>query len=816
MKLSLNWLKEFVNLDGFTPDQVSEMLTDLGLEVEGMETFESVKGGLKGIVVGEVKTCGKHENADKLSVTTVDVGGPELLSIVCGAPNVAAGQKVLVATVGTTIYPTGTEEGIKMSERKVRGEMSQGMICAEDELGLGASHDGIMVLPETVTVGTPAADYLKVESDIVYEIGLTPNRSDGTNHLGSAKDLAATLKVNFEKDGQTCSPSVDNFKVDDTSATVDVVVENVESCPRYSGVTISGLKVAESPDWLKNRLSAVGIRPVNNVVDVTNYVLKELGQPLHAFDLSKVTGNKIIVKNLPAGTEFKALDEQTYKLRANDLMICDGDSNPMCIGGVFGGIDSGVSDATTAIFLEAAHFGQITIRQSKTKHNLHTDAAFVFEKGSDPNLTVFALKRAALLIQELAGGKITSDIVDLYPNPIAPREIEVAYRKVNRLIGTEIAPSKIKGILEAMGMTYVNESDDGFTVAVPTNKTDVTREVDIIEEIIRVFGLNNVPMPTQIRSSVVIGEKPDPLVVQNQIADLLSANGFNEMMGLSLIESRYMKEVLPMDLEKLVYVNNTSNVSFDIMRPTMIFNGLEAIVRNQNRQNADLKLYEFGKTYLKGEEENKFKETELLVIFVTGQTTSESWRSKGGESDFYSLKTYVENVLAKLGMTKYQTSEAENDVLNYGLKYHRGQQVLVEFGKVNGKICKKMGIKNSVFYADIQWGAILKAIKKHKIRFEPLNKFPTMRRDLALVVDSKIKFSEIKGIAHKTEKKLLKNVNLFDVFESEEKLGAGKKSYAVSYDFENPEKTLSDKEVDKVMNKLIGSYEHQLGAVIRR
>ncbi len=816
MKISLNWLKEYIDLDGFTPDQISEMLTDLGLEVEGMETFESVKGGLKGIVVGEVKTCGKHENADKLSVTTVDVGGADLLNIVCGAPNVAAGQKVLVATVGTTIYPTGAEEGIKMSERKVRGVVSQGLICAEDELGLGTSHDGIMVLPNEVAVGTQGADYLKVENDVIYEIGLTPNRSDGTNHLGTARDLAATLKMNFGKSGVTTPPSVDDFKIESTDIGIDVVVENTASCPRYTGVVIKNLTIAESPDWLKNRLQAAGIRPINNVVDVTNFVLKELGQPLHAFDYDKIGGKKIIVKNLPKGTPFKALDENEYKLRANDLMICDGDSKPMCIGGVFGGIDSGVTDGTKTIFLESAHFDQISIRQSKTKHNLHTDAAFVFEKGSDPNNTVFALKRAALLIKELAGGEVASEIIDLYPNPIAPKEIEVAYKNVNRLIGVDIPPAKIKEILEAMGMKYIGETEKNFTVAVPTNKTDVTREVDIIEEILRVYGLNNVPMPTQIRSSVVIGEKPDPLVIQNQIADLLSANGFNEMMALSLIESKFATQVLGMAEEALVYINNTSNAHLDIMRPTMVFSGLDAILRNQNRKNSDLRLYEFGKTYIKGEEEGKFKETQHLTLFVTGKSSAESWRREAKEFEYYSLKTYVENVLGKLGLQKYQVSEVENPIFNFGLKYHRGQQNLVEFGKVSGAIAKKVGVKNAVFYADFNWDAILKAIKKHKIRFEPLNKFPTMRRDLALVVDSKVKFSDIASIARKAEKKILKEVNLFDVFVSEEKLGAGKKSYAVSYDFENPEKTLSDKEVDKVMNKLIGSYEHQLGAVIRR
>lgn len=816
MKISLNWLKQYLNLDGYTPEQICEMLTDLGLEVEGMESFESLKGGLQGVVIGEVKECWKHPNADKLSLTKVDIGSGELLQIVCGAPNVAAGQKVLVAKVGTTLYPTGGGE-LTLAERPVRGELSQGMICAGDELGMNDDHSGILVLPDSAKIGIEAKDYFGIEQDVVIEIGLTPNRSDATNHLGVARDLAATLKVNFNHDGAVKLPEVNAFKVTSNSSPVEVTVENTEACPRYSGVVIKGLTVGESPEWLKNRLKAIGVRPINNVVDVTNFVLKELGQPLHAFDLDKISKRKIIVKTLPAGSKFKSLDEVERTLYAEDLMICDGNSNGMCIGGVFGGINSGVTATTTAIFLESAHFNPKYIRRSKTRHNLHTDAAFIFEKGSDPNLTVFALKRAALLIQELAGGEVASEVVDIYPNPVEPRMVKVHFDHVNRLIGENLSKATIKNILDALVMQYIGETEKNLDVVVPTNKADVTREADVIEEILRVYGLNKVPIPTQVRSAIQVSEKPDPYTVKNAIADLLASNGFHEMMALSLTQSRYFKEVLTSVPEnELVYINNTSNVDLDVMRPTMLFSGLEAVLHNQNRQRTDLKLFEFGKAY-RQKGEKSFDESEHLTLFVAGQRHPESWLNKTQTpTDYFTLKAFVEMVLQRLGLSGFQQTAVQNDAFQFGLKYHRGEQVLVEFGKVAPKILKKMDIKNDVYYADFQWDNVFKTAKKSTVVFEELNRFPGTRRDLALVVDQSVQFDAIAAIARRTSKKLLKGVNLFDVFADAQKLGEGKKSYAVSFNFEDSEKTLQDKEVDALMNKLIEEYEQKLGAVIRR
>lgn len=813
MKVSLNWLKDYVDIN-LSPDKVSEILTDIGLEVEGMEEVESIKGGLEGIVVGHVKECGKHPNADKLSLTKVDVGGEELLQVVCGAPNVAAGQKVLVATVGTTLYsPEG--EAWKIKKGKIRGEVSEGMICAEDELGLGNDHSGIIVLPEDVAVGTLAKDYYNIESDYVYEIGLTPNRSDATNHLGVAKDLAAALKINYEHGGDLNIPKVDDFAVDCNDLPVEVVVEDTAACPRYVGVSITGVKVQESPEWLKTRLSAIGVRPISNIVDITNFVLHELGQPLHAFDLDKITDQKVIVKQLPEGTKFLSLDEVERSLNTEDLIICDGASKGMCIGGVFGGLNSGVTDGTTNIFLESAHFNAKSIRRTSMRHNLRTDAAKVFEKGSDPNISLYALKRAALLIKELGGGTIASEIVDVYPNKIVPVQVEVKYAHVNRLIGVEISKEDIQSILDALEMEVVAKTEETFTVAVPTNKSDVTREADVIEEILRIYGFNKVPISTQVKSAITISEKPNPGEVRNVAGDFLAAKGFHEMMAVSLSESRYYKELLPVFEEKdLVYVNNTSNVHLDIMRPDMLFSGLEAILHNQNRRQLSLKLFEFGRTYLKKEE--GYKEQNHLSLFLTGQRYEENWlNTDKSEVDYYTLKTYVRDLLARMGLENYQQTATQNEVFSFAMRYHRGQQVLVEFGKVNAGLLKKFGIKGNVFFADFNWDAVLKSLKKHKITFEELNKFPSIKRDLALDIENTVKFSDIVGIARKLGKSLLKDINLFDVYVNKEKLGENKKSYAVSFVFEDPTKTLKDKEVEKVMDKLKKELEAKLGAKLR-
>ncbi len=831
MITSLNWLKNYVDTD-LSPEKISDLLTSLGLEVEGMKEVESIKGGLKGIVVGQVQECIKHPNADKLSLTKVDVGGEETLSIVCGAPNVATGQKVMVATIDTMLYPSDGEP-LKIKKGKIRGEVSEGMICAEDELGIGIDHNGIIVLPENTAVGTTGHAFYQIENDVVYDIGLTPNRSDATCHLGVAKDLAAALKIQHGQEGIIKKPSVDNFKINNHDLPVEVVVENSEACPRYAGVSIKGVTIKESPDWLKNKLLSIDVRPINNIVDITNFILHELGQPLHAFDMDEIAGQKVIVKTLPDGSKFLSLDEQERTLGDKDLMICDGDSNGMCIGGVFGGIRSGLKDSTKNIFLESAHFNAKWIRRTSTHHDLRTDAAKVFEKGSDPNICVFALKRAAALIVELAGGEIASDIVDIYPNPIEPAKIKVQYDYVNRLIGTAISPKEINEILLALGMEITAESTDSFTVSVPTNKADVTRPSDVVEEILRVYGLDNVPVPNQMRSSMVEREHPDPNQVKNAIAEFLAANGFNEIMALSLSESKYYKEILPLEENELVWVNNTSNVHLDIMRPTMLFSGLEAVLHNQNRQQHDLKLFEFGKTYKRrtgdgGQRtagtaqetinvKRMFEEQEHLTLFVTGQRWGESWRNpEKADADYYTLKSFVDNVLARLGLSGFQQTAEQGGEYGYAMNYHRGAKSIVRFGKIQPKICQNIGIKNNVFYADFDWGTLVKAAKKNSITLVELNKFPTMRRDLALVIGNDIKFSDLAALAGKVGKKLIKDINLFDVYEDEEKLGKDKKSYAISFTFENPERTLNEKEVDKVMNELIRTYEEKTGAVIRR
>ncbi len=815
MKISLNWLKEYIDVDK-SPTEIGEILTDIGLEVEGMEEIESIKGGLEGVVVGQVLECEKHPNADKLSLTKVDIGKEEHLQIVCGAPNVGAGQKVLVATIGTTLYsPEG--EAWKIKKGKIRGEESQGMICAEDELGIGTSHEGIMVLPSEVATGTLAKDYFKVEKDFVYEIGLTPNRSDATCHLGVAGDLAAALKINYKiGNGKVTGPDVSSFKSLNTEPPLEVVVENTKACPRFTGLSIKNLAHKQAPDWMKKKLAAIGVKSINAVVDITNFILHETGQPLHAYDLDKITGKKIIVKNLPAGTEFTTLDDKKIKLRAEDLIICDGESNALCLAGVYGGLGSGVTDSTKDIFLEAAHFDQISIRQTSTRHILRTDAAKVFEKGSDPAKTLFALKRAALLMQEIAGGEIVSEIVDIYPEKILPREIKVKYEHVNRLVGITIPKEEIKEILEALPNTkVVSEDADSFVVSIPTDKFDVLREADVIEEIIRIYGLNKVPIPSKINTSIATAKPFQPLKIKDELSSLLVGNGFNEIMAVSLTRSSYYTEILNHDKESLVFVNNTSNRDFDIMRPSMLFSMLEAIAHNQNRKNADLSLFEFGSVYFnKGDE---IQEERVMSLAMTGQDTGESWlNSSKNEVSFYGLKSYISLILDHFGISSYQKAEIDEGVLLYGMKYYRGPLRIAEFGKVKTQITSKMGIKNEVFYAKLFLDDIYKAIQKQKVKFVELNKFPGSRRDLALVIDQGVKFGEIEAIAKKTEKKYLKGINLFDVYTNEEQLGKGKKSYAVSFDFENQERTMKDKEVDKIMSTLIAKYEEELKAVIRR
>lgn len=823
MKVSLNWLKQYVQVTE-SKEEISNILTDIGLEVEGMEVYESITGSLAGFVIGKVITCEKHPDADKLSLTTVDTGQEIPLQIVCGAPNVAQGQKVVVATVGTMLYPADGEP-FKIKKGKIRGQVSEGMICAEDELGLGESHAGIMVLDADATVGMPAIEYFadRVVSDVVYEIGLTPNRSDATGHYGVAFDLSAALRTNYKNQGALCSPDVGSFEVQNKDLPIAVEIKNKEACPRYSGVCIKGVTVQESPAWIQDKLKAIGIEPKNNVVDITNYALHESGQPLHAFDYDKIAGQKVIVQNVAKDTTFTTLDETERKLHEEDLMICDGNGDPMCIAGVFGGISSGVTENTTNIFLESAFFEAVSIRRTSMRHLLRTDAATRYEKGTDPNNTLYMLQRAALLIQEIAGGTIASEVIDIYPNPVKRKQVTVTFDRIVSLIGVPIPTKDIKAILGYLDMNIIEATDEQITVDIPTNKVDVTRDADVIEEILRIYGYNKVPMPNTVNSVLSFAPTPNPFKVRNLIADLLTSVGFHEMMATSMTRSEYYTKFLPQDEKKLVFVNNTSNQHLDLMRPSMLFSGLEAIQHNQNRQQGDLKLYEFGKTYFKkvidGEGNMDYFEQQHLSLFLTGNQTSESWLQPQQKVNYYTLKSYVEHVLTRLGIEteKVQRTPLQDDALfTYGIRFHRGKQNIVTFGRLDGNIALGMGIKQEVFYADFDFDTILQILKKHSMEYQAISKFPMVRRDLALVLNQTVTFDEVLAIARKTDKKILREVNLFDVYENAEQIGEGKKSCAVSFIFQDDNKTLKDKDIDKVMNKLMATYEKKLGALIRK
>lgn len=799
MKISYNWLKEFINTDK-TPAELSQILTSTGLEVESLEKVQAIPGGLEGLVIGYVKDCTQHPNADRLRVTHVDVGTGQNLQIVCGAPNVAAGQKVVVATVGTTVYPLHGES-FKINKSKIRGEVSEGMICAEDEIGLGESHAGIMILPEDVAVGTLAKEYFNLNDDYLYEIGLTPNRADAASHLGSARDIAAYLRTHINK------PDVSAFTVDNTSLTIPVQVES-KACIRYSSLSISGITVKESPAWLKDRLAVIGVRSINNVVDVTNYVLHELGQPLHAFDAGAITGDKVIVNTWPEGTPFVTLDGIERKLSADDLMISN-TTEPMCIAGVFGGATSGVSDKTTKVFLESAYFNPVSVRKTSKRHGLKTDASFRFERGTDPDMTVFALKRAALLIKEVAGGEISSEISDIYPAKVEPFQVEFSYKNAIRLIGKDIPAAEIKAIIEALDITVEHESADGLLLSVPAYRVDVTREVDVIEEVLRIYGLNNIEIPTQIRASLNTSAKPERDTIQRIISELLTANGFNEMLANSLTASAYAT-----DINSAVKILNPLSGDLDIMRQTLLYSGLEAIAYNQNRRNADLKFYEFGKVY--SVKEDQYIESRQLSVFITGNTQAEQWNQKPGAVSFYNLKGIVDELIDRLNLKDYTIEEISNAELAYGLQYnYRGTKALVSFGAVEAAALKKTDINNPVFYALFNFDLILQLVQKNKITYQEVSKFPSVRRDLSMLVDTAVTFNQLKQIAQKTERKLLKEVDVFDVYQGD-KLPAGKKSYALSFVLQDEEKTLTDKAIDGIMQKLIYNLDKEAGAEIRK
>tara|TARA_R110000796_G_scaffold77155_2_gene172292 strand:+ start:14901 stop:17327 length:2427 start_codon:yes stop_codon:yes gene_type:complete len=808
MKISYNWLKQFLKID-WDSNRTAELLTDLGLEVEGISPFESVKGGLRGIVVGEVLTCVKHPNADKLKLTTVNIGLEAPLQIVCGAPNVEAGQKVPVATIGTTLY-TAEGEAWVIKKGKIRGEESHGMICAEDELGLGESHDGIMVLPDSLKVGTPCSEVFEVEVDEVFEIGLTPNRADAMSHFGVARDLKAGFK---QRDilKELITPPVTNFNIVNRSLKIDVEVIKSELAPRYCGITISNLIVQPSPDWLKNRLRSIGITPKNNVVDATNYVLHELGQPLHAFDAAKIKGNKIVVKTLPKGTKFTTLDGVQRTLNDDDLMICDTEK-PLCIAGVLGGQNSGVTESTSSIFLESAFFNPVSVRKTAKRHSINTDASFRFERGIDIDNVEYCLKRAALLIHEIAGGDITSDIVDIYPKKKDDYHVFLTFDKINKLIGQEIPKDTIKSILASLDIKVKNVTESGLGLSIPFYRVDVQREVDVIEEILRVFGYNNVEFKEKLNASIAPTSKFEDYKVQNIIGNFLASKGFNEILANSLTSPAYNKLSEDIREEQTISMLNPLSTDLSVMRQSMLFSGLEAIAHNSNRQMHNLKIFEFGKTY--HQYQTQREEKKHLSILVTGNRLEDTWTTPPKKADFFYLKAIVENLLNRLGLTHLISQPASSDILSEGISLLLANKAMVSLGVVKKSILKEFDIKDEVLYADFDWDHILEAIVNSKIIYKEIPKYPEVTRDYALLVDEQVSFKQIYDIALQTERKFLTNVNLFDVYNGEN-LPEGKKSYAVSYTLQDENGTLTDKQIDKIMNKLLQRYESELGAELR-
>ena len=809
MKISYKWLQKYLPID-LDINKVSEILTDLGLEVEGVEAIESIKGSLKGIVVGKVLTCGKHPNADRLNVTTVDLGDGVPVQIVCGAPNVAKGQTVPVATVGTTLYDDKGEAFI-IKKSKIRGEESFGMICAEDELGLGKSHDGIMVLDNSLKAGTPAAKVFNIETDYTIEIGLTPNRADAMSHLGVARDLRAGL-TQQGINSKLITPSVSDFHVEERTFKIDIDVQDNLRAPRYVGLSITDIKIAESPEWLKNRLNAIGLTPINNVVDITNFVLHDLGQPLHAFDANKIKKNKVIVKTLKEGTKFTTLDGVERTLHQEDLMICDGEENPMCIAGVFGGLESGINENTTAIFLESAYFNPVSIRKTAKRHALNTDASFRFERGIDPNITEYALKRAALLIHELAGGKISSEIIDIYPNKIDDFQIFLSYERMNKLIGHFIDSDIIQNILVSLDIKINNHTETGLNLTIPAYRVDVTREVDVFEEILRVYGYNNVEFSEKLNMSITSSVEQKNEKIQNIVSTQLINSGFFETMANSLTKPNYTDYSDQINADANVTILNPLSQDLSVMRQSMLFSGLETVSFNINRKNKDLKLFEFGKTYHKFND--KYQEEKHLSLFITGNKLPLVWNSTAQQSDFFYLKGIVTMLLHRLGATEVKPKPTKNDVFSEGLSLSLGKIKVVDFGVVKSNITKDFGIKQEVLYADFNWSALLKLAQNKSIKVSLPSKFPEVKRDLALLINNETTFLDIYRLAKETERSYLKSIDLFDVYEGKN-LPDGKKSYAVSFMLQDEEKTLDEKQIEGIMQKLQGAFENKLGASLR-
>ncbi|WP_440133250.1 phenylalanine--tRNA ligase subunit beta [Chitinophaga sancti] len=806
MTISYNWLCDYLPVKP-TPEELSVILTRIGLEVESLEKFESVKGSLEGLVIGEVLTAVPHPNADKLKLTTVNIGAAEPLNVVCGAPNVAAGQKVVVAPIGATIYPSSGEP-LTMKKAKIRGEESHGMICAEDEIGLGSSHAGILVLDPSLTPGTPAREIFKPFEDWVYEIGLTPNRMDAMSHLGVAKDVCAYLNnIANTLDNKAKIPALAALPEAKERYDISVSIENTTACPRYAGITLTGVKVGPSPEWLTHRLQAIGIRSINNVVDITNFILHETGQPLHAFDADTIKGRKVIVKNLPQHTLFTTLDEKERKLDAADLVICNADSEPMALAGVFGGLHTGVTDTTTNIFLESACFASASIRPTSFRHGLRTDAAARFEKGVDISGTVFVLQRAAALICELAGGQAASTIVDVYPQPKPAVEVETSWNYIQKLSGKAYPADKIERILLSLGFTFVSKTEERFRVAVPFSKPDISIPADIVEEVMRIDGLDNIDIPTQITITPSPAARPDKEKIREKVANYLASNGFNEIFTNSITNSKYYT---PEVLATTVRMINSLTEDLDIMRPSMLETGLESVAHNLNRRNDNLLFFEFGNTYaITGE--HKYEETAHLSLYLTGQKVAESWLHKAEPVDFYFLKGYVQNVLQLLGIKGWQYKEGENNTWEIVVK----NKSVVTLGAVDNTKLKQFDIKQAVWFADFNWLNLISLLQKTESFYKEIPKFPSVRRDLALILDKQVKYAAVEAAAKQVKSPLLQDLNLFDVFESE-KLGTNKKSYAVSFTFQDAQKTLTDKEIDAVMEKLIKTFQTQLQAEIRK
>ncbi len=810
MKISYNWLKQIIKLD-WDAEKTGELLTDIGLEVEGITPYQSIKGGLKGIVIGHVLTCEQHTNADKLKVTTVDIGTGIPVQIVCGAPNVAAGQKVPVATIGTTLY-TPEGEAWVIKKGKIRGEESHGMICAEDELGLSQSHDGIMVLDCSLIPGTPAATVFEIENDMVFEIGLTPNRADAMSHLGTARDLRAGL-AHKNIATEFITPSTSSFNINSRQNKVNVEVIDNEKAPRYAGVTLSNLTVKDSPSWLQHRLKAIGLNPINNIVDATNYVLHELGQPLHAFDLDRIKGNKVEVKTVPSGTKFTTLDGVERTLHEQDLMICDSEK-PMCIAGVFGGEYSGVSENTSSIFLESAYFNPISVRKTAKRHGLNTDASFRFERGIDPNITEYALMRAVLLIQEVAGGKVSSEIVDIYPKKIKNQQVLLNFENVTRLIGQEIPKETIKKILTALDIKINNVTESGIGMTIPAYRNDVTRECDVIEEILRIYGYNNINFSNKLNATISNTSKHADHNMQDVIGNQLASQGFYEILSNSLTSPAYTELSNTLNSEHNITMLNPLGQELSVLRQSLLFSGLETIAFNQNRRRTDVNLFEFGKTY---HDYNKERvEEKHLSLLVAGNLTNENWKvdNSNNKTDFFYLKGIITSVLEKIGIKDTRTTSTKNDVFSEAVSLTIGKLNLVSYGIVKKSIIKAFDIDQTVYYADFNWDNILEVATRNKIKFSAIPKYPAVRRDFALLIDDTITFDELHKIARQTEKSLLKDVNLFDVYKGKN-LPQGKKSYALSFLLQDVHKTLTDKQVDKVMNKLQQRFEKELGASLR-